>query len=472
MNRKLLLCRTLAPILLSAALCLSVRAASDYAVVAPASMKDDAPWQEVVDALAKKHEAPILTFDKSVTEVREKLAALAPRHVAFVARPDEAGREFVIEIHRMLRKLNDDPYTDAIWGIITGCKAGDAMKIVEQKEPLIIHKGASGSGLPMQAFDEAQAYSEGEAGAYTVKTADGKVEKKKGPQDSTQALVDTFNEFKTDLFFTSGHARESEWQIGYSYKNGYFVCKEGQLFGLDMEKKLHKIDSPNPKVYMPLGNCLMGHVNGKNAMALAFMGSGGVRQMCGYVVSTWYGYGGWGVQDYFLGQPGRFTFAESVFLNNQALVNRLEREFPEQARKEADAKGADDHNFMDRVAKAVGVSNMQGKNKDLLGLVYDRDVVAFYGDPKWEARVAPHPLAWEQKLTEKDGTFTFELTAAKKTGAGRPPAAILPRRIGKTEIIEGTELEPAIGANFILLPKLMEFEEGKTYRVVFKEIKN
>ncbi|HLX60999.1 MAG TPA: hypothetical protein VKX17_06925 [Planctomycetota bacterium] len=464
--------KAVAALLMALCSALIFAAETEYVVVAPAVLKDDAPWQAVVDALAKKYNAPVVTFDKDVSEAREKLASLMPHYVGFVARPGECAREYVMTVHRMLRKLNDDPYTDAIWGIVTGCTPADAMRMVEEKEPLIIHKGAAGTGIPMEVFDEARMYAEGQAGMYRIKTPDGNVEEHKdGPQDSTKELVDTFNEFKTDLFFTSGHARESEWQIGYNYKNGYFVSKEGTLFGIDMQKKLYKIDSPNPKVYMPLGNCLMGHIPNKNAMALAFMGSGGVRQMCGYVVSTWYGYGGWGAKDYFLGQPGRFTYAESVYLNNQALLNRLEREFPDKARVEPEIKGADDSNYMNRVGQAVGASDMKGKNKDLVGLVYDRDVVAFYGDPKWEARVAPHELPWEQKLTEKDGVFTFELTASKAVKPARPPAALLPRRVGKVEIIEGKDLEPVVGALFVMAPKLNEFEAGKTYRVVFKEVK-
>ena len=446
---------------------------SDYVVVAPASMKADAAWQAVVDGLAKKHGAPIVTYEKNVAEVREKLAALAPRYVGFVARPSEAGSQYVIDIHRMLRKLNDDPYTDAVWGIITGRTAEDALKIVEQTEPLVIRKGAAGTGIPLDKFVEARAYSEGEAGAVQIKTADGKIEKVKGPQDSTKALVDVFNDFKTDLFFTSGHASERNWQIGYSYANGYFVCKKGVLYGMDMQKKLFKIDSPNPKVYLPLGNCLMGHVADEESMALAFMGSGGVRQMCGYVVPTWFGYGGWGIQDYFFVQPGRFSFAESVYLNNQALLNRLEREFPAQAHADIDTLGMEhDRNWFGKTAAQLGITgNVSGKDKDLMGLLYDRDVVAFYGDPKWDARMTPGELPWTQTLTEKEGTFTFELTATKSAKPGRPPAAMLARRIGKTQIVEGKEFEPVVGAWFVMLPKVTEIEAGKTIRVVFKEAK-
>ena len=35
-----------------------------------------------------------------------------PRYACFVARPDEAGRQFVVAVHRMTRALDGDPYTD------------------------------------------------------------------------------------------------------------------------------------------------------------------------------------------------------------------------------------------------------------------------------------------------------------------------------------------------------------------------
>ena len=72
----------------------------------------------------------------------------------------------------------------------------------------------------------------------------------------------------------------------------------------------------------------MGHIDGPDAMALAFMNSAGVDQMIGYTVPTWYGYGGWGMLDYFVEQPGRFTLAEAFYANQQALIHRLETYFP------------------------------------------------------------------------------------------------------------------------------------------------
>jgi hypothetical protein len=55
----------------------------------------------------------------------------------------------------------------------------------------------------------------------------------------------------------------------YCYRNGQFGCQAGQPFGLDIHQgPQYRIPSPNPKVYLPVGNCLIGHIDGLDAMAL------------------------------------------------------------------------------------------------------------------------------------------------------------------------------------------------------------
>ncbi|MBE3070332.1 MAG: hypothetical protein IMZ66_08860, partial [Planctomycetes bacterium] len=297
-----------------------VRGTGSYAVVVSADTYADRAWLGVVQALQKKHNAWVIVYAGGVADTRAALAEVAPRYACFVARPEEAGGAFVMAVHRLTRALDDDPYTDCLWGILTGYEAADALRIAEMKEPLVVRRGAAGTGINLGLFDEGVWYDEGAKGVYWEKKPGGTPEKKTCPDDTTQALADVFNTFKPDLFMTSGHATTRDWQIGYNYKNGQFRCEGGQLYGLDLAGKRWPIQSPNPKVYLPLGNCLMGLIPDRDAMALEFMRSGGVRQMVGYTVPTWYGFGGWGIGDYFMDQAGRFTLAEAFFANEQALV--------------------------------------------------------------------------------------------------------------------------------------------------------
>jgi len=228
-------------------------------------------------------------------------------------------------------------------------------------------------------------------------------------------------------------------------------------------------------VYLPIGNCLMGHINGPDSMALAWMNGAGVHQMIGYTVSTWYGYAGWGCLDYFLEQPGRFTFVESFFANHQALLHRLHTYFPELAGSEPGPGRPRVTVKLSQAAKSAGLTG-----NDARGLFFDRDVVALYGDPAWSARMAPGPLAWRQKLDVAGGVYTFEITpnAGEKTfqpintngsqRGWRPIVQWLPHRVKDVKLIEGKDLRPVITDDFVLVPNPRKCDPKRRYRIVFR----
>jgi hypothetical protein len=264
---------------------------------------------------------------------------------------------------------------------------------------------------------------------------------------------------------------------GYSYRNGFFKCDPGHLYGINMKGEKFPVSSANPKVYLPIGNCLMGHVDSTSAMALAWMNSAGVYQMMGYTVPTWYGYGGWGCLDYFVEQPGRYTLAEAFIANQQALLWRLGLFGPDALQGEIDGKS---FNILVRDEwKDEGLTP-----QDARGLVHDRDTVAFYGDPAWEARMADRPKPFDQKLEEKDGEWTFTvipnsgLTSfepVNRNGAqrgGRPFVQFLPRRIDTTslKVVSGGDLKPVIMDDFILVPNPRKCDLQRDYKVVFRAV--
>jgi hypothetical protein len=419
-----------------------------YVVVVSQSTHDQLDWKPVVEALVKKYDAKVIVYENVVTESLVELQERFPRYTCFVAKPTEATRQLVADVHRLTRQLDDDPYTDTRWGILTGYDAANAMAIAQHAEPLVVRKVASGTEFALQCCEQGLWYDELVKNKMVRKQPGGRIERLQGPDDTTAALVDTLNEYQPDLFITSGHATERDWQIGFRYRNGQFRCANGRLYGLDTQGQKHPINSPNPKVYLPVGNCLMGHIKDRDAMALAWMNSGGVKQMLGYTVTTWYGYGGWGCLDYFVEQPGRYTLSEAFLANHHALVHRL-----------------------GDPATDAG---------DQRGLAHDRDVVAFYGDPAWEARMAPGKPAYEQTLATNDGLYTFEIrphlgdksfapvnTNGSQRG-GRPFVHLLDRRIKEVQIVEGSDWKPVITDDFILVPRPKRCDPSRTYRVVFR----
>jgi len=284
------------------------------------------------------------------------------------------------------------------------------------------------------------------------------------------------NVYKADLFVTSGHATQRDWQIGYRYRSGQFRSGGGKLWGVDTAGRRLPIESPNPKVYLPVGNCLMGHIDGPDAMALAFIESAGAYQMIGYTVPTWYGYAGWGMLDYFVEQPGRFTAAEAFYANGQALRHRLATYFPDADRGDKSGARGSRPSVTNR-AREAGLTL-----QDARGLLFDRDCVAFYGDPAWQTRMAPGPLAWEQLLEVENGEYRFQVQPLRgeqsfqpinRNGSqrgGRPIVQLLPQRIDvrSVRIVAGGDLEPLVADDFLLLPLPRQAPIGKTYRLYFR----
>jgi zinc protease len=453
------------PVVLLLATAAAALAVPEYAVVVSEKTWADPAWKRVADALVARHAgAAVIRWQTSVVETTAPLRAAIPRHVCFVATPAEATAAMVGDVHRLTRRLDDDPYTDVFWGILTGFDAENALAIAMESKPLTIRKVASGTELALDRVDEGVCYDELKQGHSVRKLSGQAPAVEVAPPDTTQALVNALNKGEPDLFVTSGHATERDWQIGFRYPNGYFKSKAGAMHGEDTAGQIFPVLSHNPKVYLPIGNCLMGHIDGPDAMALAWMKSAGVRQMLGYIKPTWYGYMGWGVLDYFVEQPGRYTMTEAFFANQAALVHRLETMFPEVAREEVigDMGECAKPVHPSAAAAGAGVSKADGH-----GLLFDRDVVAFYGDPAWEARLAPGPLNWKQSLTAS-GPDEWTLTITPLAGAdsfktinnngsqrgGRPIVQFFPERFvsSRLQIISGSEFNPVLTDTFILVP--------------------
>ena len=457
--------RPLVSLLVSALCALAARGAAaatppDYAIIVSARTQADPAWTRVVSTLKSNHHATVWTYRQQLEEVLPSLRKQFPRFACFVAQPDEAGRDYVARIHNLTRRLDEDPYTDCFWGILTGYDAQSALRTALHREPLTVRKVASGTDVALEMCEQGLWYDELVKNKHVKKEKGGPIQTLKGPDDTTAALVSSLVDYQADLFVTSGHATERDWQIGYTYRNGSFRCENGLLYGLDTAKHRLPIQSPNPKVYLPIGNCLMGHVDGRDAMALAWMNSAGVKQMIGYTVPSWYGYAGWGCLDFFVEQPGRYTFTEAFFANEQALIHRLKTHFPGAESSTLNAEGAPTATIPPSPKARTASLNSQ----DLHGLCYDRDTVAFYGDPAWIARMAPAATAWEQTLEEKSGTWTLTITPKRgeksydpinRNGSqrgGRPFIAFLPGRISSAKITSGAEWNPEITDTFILIP--------------------
>lgn len=344
----------------------------EYAIVA--SEKTCTRWSAVITALRCKHadKRPRVVSCQSWDDpapVVAKLRGIKPRYTAFVAHWSECTKAFVEMVHDLTTSLDEaHPFSDTIWGIVTGSTESDALAVAVESAPLAIRHVASGSveGVQLERFVSGIAFNELKEGDHSVKTEGS-------PQpdhslghstDSTWLIASAFEDAKTDMLVTSGHARwvpratlvprlsasprsrqltagckpalrrETEWNIGFRFQGGKMTPQQAdgglELHAVGKNMEARRLSSQKPKVYSAAGNCLMGHISGETCMALAWMRCMGVRQMFGYTVPTWYGYAGWGVHRYLFSNVGRMTFAEAYFASQQALLHRLSSLQPQQ----------------------------------------------------------------------------------------------------------------------------------------------
>lgn len=451
-------------------------ATADYAIVVSQATHSDPQWKSVVDALVEKYpDAEIHPYTDDVTEALGTLRKQHPRKTCFVATPTEANRAFVAAVHTLTRTFDDDPYTDTQWGILTGYDAANALRIARHQVPLTINNVSSGTEVALEMCNQGVWYDELVKHKKVSRQKDGVRQEERGPADTTAALAETLTSQSTDLFVTSGHATERNWQIGFSYRNGYFQSKDGLMFGKPTTGDRFEIESTNPKVYLPIGNCLMGHIDGPDAMALAWMNRVGVKQMIGYTVVTWYGYGGWGVLDYFVEQPGRYSMNEAFHANHHALIHRLDTYFDDAV----DTKLVVGSRQMVRATPNADGRQQSLTSQDAAGLLWDRDTVAFYGDPGWSATMADRSKAFDQTLTIEGDTYTLTIIPNRgeksfepinTNGAQRgwrPIVELLPHRIGDVNVLSGADLKPVITDDFVLIPNPKRCDPGRKYEITF-----
>jgi zinc protease len=271
-----------------------------------------------------------------------------------------------------------------------------------------------------------------------------------GPADATQAIVEALNADNVDMIWTSGHATEKDWHLGYSFRSGAIVSEGGNLAGVSLGGERFPVQSKNPKIYYAPGNCLIGNIaDSKNSMCLSWLRAGAV-QFIGYTVPTWYGYMGWGIADYFFQLQDAFTFSEAFFLNNQALVWDLE---------------------VGNLPADMRVS--PGRNKE--GHLHDRDVVVLYGDPVVKARLPRHATPRftqrgsvtlvEGKEGEYEGIFSIKIE--RKDSLPRPAAFLFPHRLKNFRHVKHDGSRVLFTDSFLLLAVDGELEVGEKRTVTF-----
>ena len=458
--------------------------AAEYVVLASAAVKADAEWMKVVNALQVKHDAEVLFFDKAPRESLPTLRELRPRYVAIVDVPANLGRDYVIDVNKMSREVDDDIYADYLCGIITGYDAAAAMKMVDNStEPLVVHDAVATINELHSAkwFDRYGWVDDHTRGLWGEKTAkDAQVTTGNVPIEKVlPKFEELYAKYAPDLVVTAAHATERNLEMPYSLGN--IIAKEGTLYArssFDGTNTLLK-ESGKRKIYFAVGNCLIGNVNNTNtSMAIAWMNSGNAATMIGYVVTTWHGRNGWGGLKYWLTTPGRYTLAEAIYLNQQDMLFQMNEWEPLML--------TEDYPTFDHVEFSVAPIALQKILKkqptnDQIGFWHDRDVLAYYGDPKWDARLQQIPEENDFTVTSrvKGKQCVVTITTGDNFNLQRmkgdkfkqehvldiPFSYFFPERLNNPRLAEGQDWHAAVDENFLLIYNC-DFEPGHTYQVV------
>lgn len=461
--------------------CQSVPVQSDYVVIAGKGVEGDTAWYPVVKTLADKHRAEVLAYRESPGELLEQLRQIRPRYVAMVEKPGNLGRDYVIGMHRLSREIDSDIYADFLWGIITGYDAQNAMKMVNNStEPLVVHDAVA-TIMELHSgkwFDRYAWVDDHDKGLWGEKASreDSAVTYRIEPQQVLRKFYDIYEEVQPDLVVTAAHATERNLEMPFSLGN--IKAKNGVLYADFPGDPQDLKESGKRKVYFAVGNCLIGNVNKTpESMAVAWMNSGNAATMIGYVVTTWHGRNGWGGLKYWLTTPGRYSLAEAIFLNQQDLIHQLNGWNPKLATLDYpfDAK-----NEFAEGRKQITDSTGIVPTHDQLGFLHDRDVLAYYGDPKWDVRLQEIPEENDFSVTsEIQGkkcivTITtseaFQLERMKGDHFKQehvldlPFSYFFPERLNHPRLAAGQDWNVALDENFLLIYE-PDFKPGSTYTV-------
>ncbi len=434
-----------------------------YAVVLGSTTLARPAWKAVADALVEKHAGEVITYERHVSECRKALARLRPRYTAFVEPPESIGRAYVAAVHRLTRRLDPDPYGDTIWGIVSAGTPEGALRVARATEPTTVRKALTLTGMDHRLLDRLLTISDARRGDIVRKDAKGSVIRDNdGSVDRTKLFVDTFQEMKPELVVGSGHATETNLEMSFS--RGNTVCEDGVWCGMTGKgERVPIATNDHPRVFLGAGNCLIGNFKRRpDTMAPTLLSGYGFNQFVGYTVPTWYGKGGWGTFKLWQHLAGRYSLAEAWFFNNQAIIHTLHDKYPDIANRHLTVS-EDGHGIpMDDVARL---------GRDASGMLFDRDVVAFYGDPAHRAvlDVSKVPAGMMVSLVKERGRYILTVNVAEAKGTARadcPLCLWLPERLSDVQVLSGKEYRPLVTDDFIMVMK-PDYEPGRTWKVVF-----
>lgn len=480
----------------------------EYVVIASRLVEQDKAWREVVEALQSQHEADVVYYVEQPAETLEVLQRLRPRYVAVVEKPERITRDYISGLHILSRKVTPSIYADFIWGIITGFDANMAMKMVNNaKEPLEIKKG-----LIVQCHVELQDADWEQMGYISV----GKSGLKTRRED-TLAVERWETAKQVEMFERYYRKLNPEFVLFESYAPPYHLsmpdnasvperiyAQDGAFRHVEEEVKIEgnrisrrdasdkELDwAGDRKVYIAAGLYGCDVDKPDKSCALAWMGSPNVTSMVGYTTNQiWLGQAVWGGLKFWHATPGRYTMAEAYFLGQQHILHTLQCFSPGLLTASYNVNWDNRKDWSTILEKMKEVSGKELTNRDIIGFWQERDLLAYFGDPKWDVRFSPEEETYTVKTVRKGKKYIITLTTKENfqvdhlegtymrvfdneipsnpVTVGKIPFAIIfPERLNNPRWVSKQDWNVALSDNMLLVYDAW-FEPGKTYKLVLQ----
>ena len=479
-----------------------VPTAGEFAVLISAETRADVAWRAVAEKLSSKFSGEIVVWEKDVSAVLPELQKRKPRYVAVVARAEEIDRVFVAKIHRISREIEPDFYGDAIFGIVSGARAKDAAAFASTPaKPLVLTRGFGTTNFDQQRFRKSFFITDWRAREF-VETKDFvSGEKTSVPEgvEVVEVFANKWSEIKPEYVLTASHATEFNLEMPFgegliASAGDKFYCFSKPQFeifkrSLGNAAALREIAKKNrlktirrnsgPTIWIAAGNCLFGDaLRTKNSMAITAISAAGVNQLVGYTVPSWFGEGGWGTNAVFFDNHPDTTVAQAWFFNNQEILSKL----PEKLRSAEIELAPDGFEGpkLNTLARTIAENGIE-PTREIVGRFYDRDVVAFYGNPFFRASFdlsAPSVPPWNYRLFEngnarkiavspsgnklRKGDFRFWFPRVCEPGRG--VSAKIFRSAGAEENV--SEAKIAFTKNFVFVRDL-ELSPGDVLEIFY-----
>ena len=307
--------------------------------------------------------------------------------------------------------------------------------------------------------------------------------------DSIQSkFLDLYKQLDPEFLLT--YSRGKDYLTLHAGFDDVVRSKDGKLFVDFKQGPEYFPRGENRRVYLATGSYGGATFGKADNQVTGWMKDGNVSALAGYCMPQWHGQAGWGTWKFWVFNPGRYTFAEAVFMNMQYILSRLNDwnpKFMEVDYPETDNVNRDWESNVTEVRKALGTDMI---TLDQMGYLYDRDVFVYYGDPKWDARlqVSPEDLHYKVTTERKGNKYVLTIqtdsrfdrrqmsgnyykektTMYNGTTLGRLPFSyFFPERLNNPKLAKKLDFEGVVevNENFIFIHDCF-FEPNQTYEVV------